>query len=243
MTAALRGLWRALCVLACVWRGAFTLWRHQGRWTNEQRAWAVQHWAQAMLRAMGVQCRVQGQAHDGPVMWVANHIAWLDILVLHSMGYARFVAKSEVHGWPLIGPMAAAAGTLFIERATRKDALRVVHQIATAFEQGDRVAFFPEGTTSQGDTVLPFHANLLQAAVVTSTPVQPVLIRYFNAQGERATHVRYIDDDSLLASVWRVLSAPQTLVQVRWALAQQPQGRHRRIWGEELRQTLLALWQ
>mgnify|MGYP003337605438 CR=1 FL=1 len=76
MTAALRGLWRALCVLACVWRGAFTLWRHQGRWTNEQRAWAVQHWAQAMLRAMGVQCRVQGQAHDGPVMWVANQLPY-----------------------------------------------------------------------------------------------------------------------------------------------------------------------
>ncbi|MEY2660032.1 MAG: hypothetical protein RLZZ123_1204 [Pseudomonadota bacterium] len=243
MMGVLRGLYRLLAVLLCLLRGAYTMWRRLGRWSEAEQSAAVQHWARGMLQALGVQLQVNGQAAPGPVLWVSNHIAWLDILVLHAVRHARFVAKSEVHHWPLIGPMAAGAGTLFIERASPRDALRVVHQLAEALTQGHTVAVFPEGTTSAGDTVLPFHANLLQAALVTQTPIQPALIRYTDPAGQMAAHVRYVGEDTLVASVWRVLCAPCTRATVYWAPAQSAQGRDRRAWAHDLRQTLLSLMQ
>jgi 1-acyl-sn-glycerol-3-phosphate acyltransferase len=243
MRGVLRGLCRLLAVLACLARGAYTLWRRQGRWSASEQSAAVEQWARAMLQALGVQLQVQGQPIAGPVLWVANHIAWLDILVLHAVRHARFVAKSEVHHWPLIGTLAAGAGTLFIERASRRDALRVVHQVAEALSEGHTVAVFPEGTTSLGDTVLPFHANLLQAALVTHAPIQAALIRYTDQGGQAATHVRYVGDDTLVASVWRVLCAPATLASVHWAPAQSDLGRDRRAWAHDLRQSLLSLLQ
>ncbi len=236
----LRGLRRLLAVLGLMALGAYRLHRHRARWSPEQRAQAVQEWAARMLRALGVTLHTQGQAAAGPLLCVANHIAWLDILVLHAVRHCRFVAKSEVHHWPLIGAMAAGAGTLFIERASRRDAMRVVHDMAQALSAGDVVTIFPEGTTSLGDTVLPFHANLLQAAIVTHTPVQPLLIQYTDGSGQRAAHVRYVGDDSLVTSVWRVLCAPVTRAQVSWVEPQRAQGRDRRTWAHDLRQDLLT---
>lgn len=241
MIAQLRGLRRLLAVLFCLGRGAFRLRRHATYWSPDERAHAVQAWAAEMLRALGVQWQSMGQPADGPVLCVANHIAWLDILVLHAVRHSRFVAKSEVHHWPLIGFMAQGAGTLFIERASRRDAMRVVHDMAQSLAAGDAITIFPEGTTGLGDTVLPFHANLLQAAIVTHTPVQPLLVQYADHQGHRAQHVRYIDDDTLVASVWRVMCAPCTLAHVRWGPTQHSDGRDRRAWAHDLRQSLLSL--
>jgi 1-acyl-sn-glycerol-3-phosphate acyltransferase len=241
MIAQVRGLRRLAAVLLCLGRGAYRLRRHGAAWTPDERALAVQQWAAAMLRTLGVDCHTSGQPADGPMLCVANHIAWLDILVLHALRHSRFVAKSEVHHWPLIGFMAAGAGTLFIERRSRRDAMRVVHDMAHRLAAGDTITIFPEGTTSLGDTVLPFHANLLQAAIATRTPVQPLLIRYTDANGQRATHVRYVDEDTLVVSVWRVMCAPYTSVHVHWAEPQQAQGRDRRAWASDLRQSLLAL--
>jgi 1-acyl-sn-glycerol-3-phosphate acyltransferase len=241
MTARLRGLWRLFAVLVCLARGAYRLRRNANRWTPAERAQAIQAWAAAMLRALGVQWQFSGAPADGPVLCVSNHIAWLDILVLHAMRHSRFVAKSEVHHWPLIGVMAQGAGTLFIERASRRDAMRVVHDMAQALTDGDTVTIFPEGTTSLGDTVLPFHANLLQAAIATQVPVQPLLIRYTDASRQRATHVRYVGDDTLVASIWQVLCARHTLAHVHWAPTQLAHGRDRRTWARDLRQTLLEL--
>lgn len=239
MTRTAHAVWRLLRVLACITGGAYTLWRQSATWSPEQRAAAVSQWARRMLSALGVTLEVRGEPAPAPLMWVANHIAWLDVLVLHALRYGRFVAKSEVRHWPLIGPMSDAAGTLFIERASRRDALRVVHQIAEALADGEVVAVFPEGTTSDGSTVLPFHANLLQAAIATQTPIQPVRIEYFNPQGQRSADVRYINDDTLVASVWRVLRAPSVRVRLSLLPLQQAEQRDRRTWAADLRQALM----
>lgn len=235
-----RALWRLVRVLVALSSGVWTMKRHQARWSAAQRSQAVTRWAQHMLKAMGVTLHVQGEPQPGPLLWVSNHIAWLDILSLHAVRQCRFVAKSEVHQWPIIGTLAEGAGTLFIERASRRDAMRVVHVMAQALQHGDTLAVFPEGTTGLGDTVLPFHANLLQAAVVTGSPIQPVLVRYENAQGQAATHVRYVGQDTLVASIWRVLSAPATTVRLQFLPLQHSQNRDRRAWSEDLRETLLA---
>ena len=242
----MRGLWallRLARVLRCLASGWWTLQLRFSGMGLAQREQAIQAWAESTLRAFGIELQVQGERlQRGPVLRVANHISWLDILCLHALGHCRFVAKAEVHHWPMIGFMAAAAGTLFIERQSSRDALRVVHQMAQALKDGDVLAVFPEGTTSDGQGLLPFHANLLQAAVVTQAPVQPLCLRYTEkATGQRAASVCYIGEQTLVGSIWRTLSAPQVQVTVRIGEPQQAHGRDRRQWAQDLRQAMLSL--
>ena len=225
-------------LLAVLWRLAVGYWTIRVRFSgmdNAQRSDQVQRWSRQMLRALGITLHLEGQApQHGPLMLVANHLSWLDILVVHAARHCRFVSKSEVHHWPLIGPMAAAGGTLFIERASRRDAMRVVHHMATALESGDMLAIFPEGTTGDGSVLLPFHANLVQAAISAHAPVMPVGLRYVQADGQPSTAVLYIGDDTLVGSVWRTLGAPAFTARVKFGDTQMAQGRDRRQWALDL---------
>ncbi|MGQ9725325.1 MAG: lysophospholipid acyltransferase family protein, partial [Tepidimonas sp.] len=170
-----RGLW----LLAHLLQGLWTVWWCFPRWDEATRARRIQAWSAQALRILGVALRVQGQppAH-GPLLVVANHVSWLDILAIDAAWPCRFVSKADVRHWPLLGRLVAGAGTLFIERDRKRDALRVVHHLAERLQAGDVLAVFPEGTTSDGRSVLPFHANLLQAALATGTPVQPLGLAY-----------------------------------------------------------------
>lgn len=203
----------------------------------------VQDWARGMLRVLGIGLDVRGEPPaGGPMLLVSNHISWLDILVLHAARYCRFVSKSEVRHWPLIGTLATGAGTLYIERASRRDALRVVHQMSASLEAGDVVAVFPEGTTSDGASVLPFHANLIQAAVSADAPALPVALQFVDAgSGARSLSACYIDDDTLVGSLWRVLTGPAITAVVRFGEPQRAAGRERRAWAADLREAVQGL--
>ena len=116
-----------------------------------EREARVQQWARRFLEIWRIDLQVHGQPPaQGPVLLAANHISWLDILVLHAAGFCRFVSKADVKRWPVIGMLATGAGTLYIERESRRDALRVVHHMREALARGEVVAVFPEGTTSDG---------------------------------------------------------------------------------------------
>ncbi|MDD0815927.1 lysophospholipid acyltransferase family protein [Curvibacter sp. HBC28] len=238
-----RVVWRLLRVLGQVLRGLHTVTRRFPTLNEEQRADQVQLWSAQMLQVLGIELRVLGQpVPQGPALLVSNHISWLDILVLHASRHCRFVSKSEVRHWPLIGPMAAAAGTLFIERASRRDALRVVHDMRASLAAGDVLAVFPEGTTGDGLQVLPFHANLLQAAVSAGAPVQPVALKFVEAaSGQRSLAPCYIGDDTLLGSLWRTLSSDPIAAVVRFGEPELAEGRERRAWAAELQQTVSRL--
>ena len=174
----------------------------------------VRAWSARLLALLDIECEVEGAAHPGPVMLVANHVSWLDIVAINALHPARFVSKADVRRWPLLGWLVASGGTLFIERERKRDALRVVHQVAAALAQGDVVALFPEGTTSEGHGVLPFHANLLQAAVSAGAPIQPVALRYSDARAAVSPAAMYVGDTSLAASLWRILFAERLRVRV-----------------------------
>jgi 1-acyl-sn-glycerol-3-phosphate acyltransferase len=164
---------------------------------------------------MGIELRRTGELAPGAVLVVANHISWLDIASLHATGpRIRFVSKAAVAHWPLIGRLTRTAHTLFIERERKRDAMRVVHEVARALTAGDAVGVFPEGTTGPGDTVLPFHANLLQAAVSTGAPVQPVVLRYSEPGRAVSPAVQYLDDTTLVGSVLRIACARGVVVDV-----------------------------
>jgi 1-acyl-sn-glycerol-3-phosphate acyltransferase len=170
---------------------------------------------------------------------LANHISWLDIMVINAALPCRFVSKSDVRQWPLIGGLVEGSGALFIERDRRRDAMRVVHLMAERLRAGDRLAVFPEGTTGDGSSLLPFHANLLQAAVATEMPVQLLGLQYTDARsGLRHDAPTYIGDTSLLESLWRTACATGLQAELHVGLADTAQGRDRRTWAEALRREL-----
>jgi 1-acyl-sn-glycerol-3-phosphate acyltransferase len=168
----------------------------------------IRRWSARLLRTIDIELLASGAAHPGATLIVANHVSWLDVAAIHATApHARFVSKSDVLRWPLLGWMIRNAGTLFIERERKRDALRVVHAVVQALKEGQTVAVFPEGTTGSGPEPLPFHANLLQAAIASATPVQPVALRFSDAQGPYSPAVEFLGETTLMQSLWRVVSA------------------------------------
>lgn len=233
----LRALWRIARALVHALAGWLTIVLLFPRWGASRREAAVQAWAQRMLRVLGIPLHVHGRAPAlGPVLLVSNHLSWLDILVLHAARHCRFVSKSDVKRWPLIGTLATGAGTLYIEREKRRDAMRVVHHMAQSLRAGDIVAVFPEGTTGDGSALLPFHANLVQAAISAEAPVQPVALRFVDrASGRDSEGPLYIGDDTLVGSLWRTLAGRPFVAHVRFGEPQGAHGRDRRQWAQDLR--------
>ena len=236
----LRACWRLLRLLGHIAKGlAIVALRFPALSPDQQHA-RVQAWSLQLLAHAGIRLRIVGQPPvAGPVMLVANHISWLDIPVMHAARHCRFVSKSDVQGWPLIGTLATAAGTLYIERSSRRDALRMVRSMHEALERGEVLAVFPEGTTGDGREMLPFHANLLQAAVTASAPVQPVGLRFADsATGATSFAPSYIGDETLVGSIWRTLRAPSIDAVVHYGDPQRSEGRDRRAWAQHLHDTV-----
>lgn len=240
---ALAAPWRLLLAVLHALRGWFDIVVLFPHWSPQRREARVQAWAAAMLRILGIALQVEGTpAPRGPVLLVANHTSWLDILVMHAARYCRFVSKADVKHWPLIGTLATGGGTLYIERDKRRDAMRVVHHMAQSLQAGEIVAVFPEGTTGDGRALLPFHGNLVQAAISAQAPVQPVGLRFIDrATGKDSVGPLYLDDDTLLKSVWRTLAGPPFVARVRFGAMEMADGRDRRRWAEDLRETVDAL--
>jgi 1-acyl-sn-glycerol-3-phosphate acyltransferase len=198
-------------------------------------------WARKMFAVLGMGLEVRGVFKPGAKLIVANHISWLDIMAVHAVcPQARFVSKADVQAWPLIGRLVGAAGTLYIVREKARDALRVVHQMADALASGDTVAVFPEGTTGEGHELLPFHANLLQAAIATEVPVQPVALRYVDEQHEVSPAADYTGTISLVQSLWMLAGAQGLRVRVEVLPAEAVRHADRRALAVQLRQQISA---
>lgn len=239
----LRAVLRMLSLVAHILGGVGTVLLRFPRMPADQQHARVQAWALALLARAGVALQVRGTPPvDGPVLLVSNHISWLDIPVMHAARHCRFISKSDVKGWPVLGRLATAAGTLYIERSSRRDARRMVQTMQQALAAGDVLAVFPEGTTGDGHTLLPFHANLLQAAVEADAAVQPVGLRFIDGTtGAVSQAASYVGDESLVGSLWRTLCADGLVAVVHYGAPQHAQGRDRRAWSEALREEVDAL--
>lgn len=204
----------------------------------------VQWWSGKMLRLLQIDLQVDGQFRTGAQLVVANHISWLDILAIHAVyPQARFVSKADVQSWPVLGRLVDAGGTLYIQREKRRDAMRVVHQMADALAAGEVVAVFPEGTTADGLALLPFHANLLQAAISTEVPIQPVALRYSDARHPISQAAQFVGETTLAQSLWKVASAERLVVRVRVLTAVSTSHADRRALALHLQQLIEAALQ
>lgn len=203
-----------------------------------QRMQRVGWWSARLLELLGIGLQRSGSVHAAPVLLVANHISWLDILAINAVQPTRFVSKADVRHWPFLGWLVACGGTLFIERERKRDALRVVHQIAESLKAGEIVAVFPEGTTGDGHGVLPFHANLLQAAIATATPVQPVVLRYRDAASAVSQAGAYVGETTLAQSMWSAACADRLSVSVELLPAEATRELDRRALAEKLHKAI-----
>ncbi|MDT9685069.1 lysophospholipid acyltransferase family protein [Streptomyces sp. TRM76323] len=178
-------------------------------------------WCRTVLRAFGVRVRVTGAPPPpGPLLVVANHVSWLDVPLVAAVLPGRMVAKREVRHWPLLGPLAALGGTLFLDRDRLRALPGAVRALVRALAAGRRVVVFPEGSTWCGRAHGRFRPAAFQAALDAGVPVQPVRIAY-RPLGPAA----FVGDDPLAASLWRVATAGRLTAEIR-LLAPIPYGAH-----------------
>ena len=243
MLRGLRACWRVLRLVLHAAQGLLVVALRFPRLSVEQQQARVQAWALGLLACAGVTLEVRGTPpSQGPVLLVANHLSWLDIPVMHAARYCRFISKSDLQDWPIVGTLATAAGTLYIRRESRRDALRMVTSMRDALLAGEVLAVFPEGQTGDGRALLPFHANLLQAALDAGAPVQPVGLRFLDGIGGATSDApSFVGDESFLGSVWRTLKAPGITAVVHFGAPERALGRDRRAWSQALHAAVDAL--
>ena len=146
----------------------------------------IRRWSGKLLTICGVSLQVVGTLDERArqrALFVSNHVSWLDIFVINALLPCRFVAKSDIRSWPLVGWLCEKTGTVFIARGRVRDVRKIYEGLVVSLRAGEHVAFFPEGTTAAQGNLLPFHANLFEAAIEAQVPVQPCAVRYVDAAG------------------------------------------------------------
>ncbi len=141
-------------------------------------------WARVLTRIMGMRIRVSGSPPAPPFFLVANHLSYMDILLLYSQINCVFVSRGDVENWPIVGFVVGLANTLFIDRSAKKDVIRINGLIAQMLQHNDSLIVFPEGTTTGGDQILPFKPSLLEYPAQNNYPVHYATIQYRTPPGE-----------------------------------------------------------
>jgi len=189
----------------------------------------VQRWSAGLLSACGVSVRVSRLHELAPnALVVANHLSWLDIYLINSLSPCRFIAKADIRNWPLIGWLSRMGGTVFIERGKQRDLRKTLQSLAAHLHGGERFAFFPEGTTAAQGRLLPFHANLFEAAINARIPIQPYALRYVDADERPHAGIDFSGDTTFFQSVCAVLRARQITAELIVLPPLESAGMHRR---------------
>ena len=211
----LRTAWRSFCVcaaLAVCWL-RYCILRFHGQPDLWQRADWLHNSCKSVLDAMGIQCRVEGSPPPSGLL-VANHLSYLDILVLGATAPCAFVSKSEVRKWPIFGHFGALGGALFLDRRSRASAARTAIAIGERLALPLPIVLFPEGTSTDGSTVLPFHSWLFEPAVERGASITAASIRY-EPNGDRCERdLCWFGDSSFLPHLFRTMACDAIPVQV-----------------------------
>lgn len=169
---------------------------------------AKRWWILTVNSLLGIRIAQYGQIDRQPLLYVANHISFLDIIAISAVTDVRFLSKHTLLYWPIIGAMAKLSGTLFIKRGKRRLISRIIHTVSEALSDS-HIVVFPEGTTSVGETVRHFHSGLFQAAIDAKVPVQAISLRYIH-NGQLDRTAAYVHKDNILITLWRLLKRSYT---------------------------------
>lgn len=201
----------------------------------------IQRWSRQLLRICNVSVeQMQGAQALSHAMIVANHVSWLDIFVINTLHPCRFVAKSEIRAWPLVGWLVDKAGTVFIARGSRRDLRNIFKSLVASLHLGERIAFFPEGETATQGRLLPFHANLFEAAIDAKVPVQAYALKYVDAAGRVHPAVDYVGDTTFVQSMMIVLKSSPIRAQLVCLPPMEVAGAHRRELAQACEQAVAS---
>lgn len=187
------------------------LWDNGNRVLKATKRW----WLFRITRLLGMEIEVIGTLPEKSVtgmLFVSNHVSWTDIPVIGGLTQINFLSKAEVRKWPLVGHLAHGTGTLFIQRGSG-DAGHVSRQIADYLRSGRSVLFFPEGTSSDGRSLLRFHRKLFHVCEHVETQICPVVIHYA-VDGVDHNPVAFVGNDEFTQHIWNLLSYPRIKVSV-----------------------------
>ena len=175
----------------------------------------IRAWSWLMVRIFGMRVRRIGTPLPGAALFVANHVSWIDITLLHSQRVVGFVAKAEIARWPVVGWLASRGGTIFHHRGDNESLHGVMHQMLQRLQDGRAIGVFPEGRTTNGREVGNFHARIFQPAVLAVVPSQPVALKY-GVRGSAQTTVAFQPRENFMQNFWRLLGEPVRAVEVHF---------------------------
>jgi 1-acyl-sn-glycerol-3-phosphate acyltransferase len=201
--------------------------------------WGIRTWSRLMMRCFGMRTTRVGTPLPGAALFVANHVSWIDITLLHSQRVVGFVAKKEIERWPLIGFLASRGGSIFHHRGDNESLHGVMHQMLERLRAGRAIGVFPEGRTCNGQEVNVFHARIFQPAVLAQCLVQPVALKY-GPGGAAQTVVAFQKRENFLQNFWRLLGEPPRPVEVHFLEPTAAEGQGRRQLAEVCRERIVA---
>lgn len=204
-------------------------------WLSKARRDArKRRWSKKLLAILSVSVRERGAPHRlaERCVLVLNHISWIDIFVINARSPATFIAKSEIRDWPFVGWLCTLVGTLYIERGKPSAARRATEAIVAELERGVLVAVFPEGTTTFGRSLEPFHAALFQPAVDAEATLQPIALRYLDRAGAHTDAAGYVGETSFMESVWTIVSTRHLVAELQFLSPVPVRGHTRRTLAE-----------
>jgi 1-acyl-sn-glycerol-3-phosphate acyltransferase len=209
-------IWLWLAIWLHVVSGLFTLFAIFPWANSESKKRHIQRWSIRLLWIFGIEVAANNLTilPSNPFLLCSNHISWMDIHVINALYPIRFVAKSEVEGWPVFGWMAKQLGTVFIKRDNSRHAHLVVGGLAKTLST-ESVCIFPEGTSTDGESVRPFKPNLFESAVMAQVPVYSLAIRYLAKDtGKRSNVPAFVGDMGLLESMSQILKSRSLIVEL-----------------------------
>lgn len=194
----------------------------------QRRLTLRQKWSRKILSSLSIEFEASPAEAPPGCLIVANHISWLDIFVINSLRPSAFVAKTEIRQWPFIGWLAARNDTVFLRRGSRGHARMVNSEIDARLNAGLDVSIFPEGTTTDGTSLLGFHAALLQPAIETERPVLPLVLSYHDADGHISLAPSYAGDTTMRQCVTAILACRRLTARLTACPAIETTGKNRR---------------
>ena len=207
--------------------------------TDEQHE-IIENWLHRSAEIIGIDFQVHGTPSQPPVFVVANHISWIDIIIISSVLPVSFLSKAEIRSWPIIGTLAAKAGTLFIHRGAKNGAEEAVKLMHLKLDAGHSVMSFPEAKTTDGTQVHPFHARLFAAAIDADVLIQPVALTYPTHSDANDVNpiVPYVEGPNLVRHAFRIMCAKRTIASVTFCSPIQTSGKMRKELAQSARDAI-----
>jgi 1-acyl-sn-glycerol-3-phosphate acyltransferase len=181
----------------------------------EERARWVQRTCIAILKGAGIRCYVEGTPPTHGLV-VANHLSYLDVLIISSAMPCFFVAKMEIGGWPIFGKSARIGGTIFLDRSSMASANSVAAVMSERLKQPIPVLLFPEGTSTDGSQVLRFHSRLIDPATKAGVPITAAAVRYILEDGIPERKLCWFGDALFLTHLMKALGTPSFTASIRF---------------------------